>query len=146
MSKETKKNVLLAVISTCVSFSIFLLILLLIVKHDRGKNTQYFTNLDWDDRDINDIPTKRNLFLERVVQGVDKKYTVRTNNEGLRDYEYPLVKPAQNVRVALVGDSVTFGAGLNLEDTYAKQLERLLNNHYTKKIEVINFGASGQAR
>jgi lysophospholipase L1-like esterase len=42
----------------------------------------------------------------------------------------------------VVGDSFTFGQGVNLEDTYSKHLERLINDQGTTS-EVINCGVIG---
>ncbi|MFH1510424.1 MAG: SGNH/GDSL hydrolase family protein [Candidatus Woesearchaeota archaeon] len=66
--------------------------------------------------------------------------TITTNSQGFRDVEHNKGKPANTVRILSLGDSVAFGEGVNLEDTYAKVLERKLNNHSTKKYEVLNFG------
>ncbi len=65
------------------------------------------------------------------------------NSTGLRDYEYPLAKPTNTKRIALLGDSTTEGLQVPLEKTYAKVLERLLNGQDTSlKYEVINFACS----
>jgi lysophospholipase L1-like esterase len=66
----------------------------------------------------------------------------RINQDGIRDREYPIVKPNGIFRIAAVGDSCTFGFGLELEDTWPKQLERELQKT-NPKIEVINFGVMG---
>ena len=53
----------------------------------------------------------------------------------------PLMTSAQKIRVACIGDSVTFGAGIKdrKENSYPAQLQDLLGNEY----EVENFGFSG---
>jgi lysophospholipase L1-like esterase len=66
---------------------------------------------------------------------------VSINSMGLRDREYPLHKPVGTVRVLMLGDSLTFGWGVKVEDTPSKLLEALLNlNGGDKKYEVINAG------
>jgi len=66
----------------------------------------------------------------------------RINKDGIRDRDYSLAKPNGIFRIAAVGDSSTFGFGLELEDTWPKQLERELQK--TKPhVEVINFGVMG---
>ena len=45
-------------------------------------------------------------------------------------------------RIVAIGDSFTFGMGVNLEDTYPKQLERILNRANIPS-EVINGGVIG---
>jgi lysophospholipase L1-like esterase len=65
----------------------------------------------------------------------------RTNSHGLRGPERAIPKPAGVFRIALVGDSVVEGVGLEREeDTIAVQLERLLAG---RRIEVINGGTRG---
>jgi lysophospholipase L1-like esterase len=66
----------------------------------------------------------------------------RINRDGIRDRDFPLDKPAGTFRIAAVGDSVTFGLGLELEDTWPKQLERELRKT-DPRVEVINFGVMG---
>jgi lysophospholipase L1-like esterase len=58
---------------------------------------------------------------------------------GLRDREYQLDKPPDISRIAAIGDSFTFGMGVNLEDAYPKQLERILRAQ-GMQAEVMNFG------
>lgn len=67
------------------------------------------------------------------------------NSVGMRDREFPLEKSTDVFRIAVVGDSVTFGYGCSRAGSYAKQLEKLLNDHYecTKNFEVLNFGVTG---
>jgi lysophospholipase L1-like esterase len=66
----------------------------------------------------------------------------RINQDGIRDREYTVAKPQGVFRIAAVGDSCTFGFGLELEDTWPKQLERELQKT-NPKTEVINFGVMG---
>jgi len=68
---------------------------------------------------------------------------VKINSQGLRDFEYPLEKAPGTYRVMLLGDSTTFGWGVEQKDTAAKFLERKLNGHLPpgyNKVEVINAG------
>jgi len=66
----------------------------------------------------------------------------RINQDGLRDNDYPRTKPKATFRIAAVGDSCTFGLGVELKDTWPKQLETELRQ--TKaQVEVINFGVMG---
>ena len=61
---------------------------------------------------------------------------------GLRDRDYPMEAPRGVVRIAAIGDSFTFGMGVNLEDSYAKQLEGILRTQGAQ-VEVMNFGVIG---
>ena len=71
------------------------------------------------------------------LMGVD----VQINSNGLRDVEYPHDKPADTVRILMLGDSLTFGWGVKVEDTPSEMLEQSLNkNSRGRRYEVINTG------
>jgi len=67
------------------------------------------------------------------------------NNEGVRDKDYLITKPGNTKRIIVLGDSYTFGSGVeNKSDTYPKVLERKLNSEeLVYNYEVLNFGISG---
>lgn len=79
------------------------------------------------------------------LMGVD----VAINNDGLREREIPRTKRPGVVRVAVVGDSVTFGWGVPQDQTYPRQLEAMLNVRRPLgegiAFEVINFGVGNYA-
>lgn len=68
-----------------------------------------------------------------------------TNTYGMRDYEYTVNKPAGTIRVCVLGDSISFGWRLPVEQTFAKILEKRLNNQAANgaKFEVLNFSVTG---
>ena len=71
---------------------------------------------------------------------------VHTNSQGLRapsDFARP--KPKDVFRILLLGDSQTFGWGVDHEQTYGAVLERTLNARPKKKrrVEVVNTGVPG---
>jgi lysophospholipase L1-like esterase len=65
-----------------------------------------------------------------------------TNSFGMRDREFNLTKMPGVLRIAAIGDSYTFGWGVNLSDSWPKQLEKKLNDNGIKA-EVLNFGVPG---
>ena len=67
------------------------------------------------------------------------------NSDGLRDHEYQPAKPRDVYRIVVIGDSLAFGLKVTLEETYAKRLEKKLNERegVAKKYEVINLGVPG---
>lgn len=67
---------------------------------------------------------------------------IRINSIGLRDHDYPVQKPRGTQRILCLGDSLTFGQGVDLEDTFAKILERRYAGEHLK-VEVLNFGVPG---
>lgn len=82
---------------------------------------------------------------ERVVKAADHAASYRINSSGLRDYEYPIQKNNRVFRIVVLGDSVTFGHGVELDQAYHKILERMLNLGLKIRLryEVLNFGVSG---
>ena len=65
---------------------------------------------------------------------------------GLRDREFTPPKPPGVFRVAVVGDSVTYGLFSPRNQTYPKQLEAMLNRYASPgapRFEVLNFGVMG---
>jgi hypothetical protein len=70
---------------------------------------------------------------------------IQINSDGFRDREFSVEKPNNTVRIIVLGDSFTFGWGINNSDTYPKVLEKKLNNELNASFhfEVLNFGVSG---
>lgn len=64
------------------------------------------------------------------------------NSVGFRDTEHTLRRQPGINRIMVIGDSFTFGARVNLEDTYPKQLEGILNRANMAS-GVINCGVIG---
>jgi lysophospholipase L1-like esterase len=76
---------------------------------------------------------------EALLMGV----TVKTGSQGLRDRDYAPVKGEHEYRILVLGDSLTFGWGVPVEDTYPKVLERALNGNRSNGnpfYQVINAG------
>jgi lysophospholipase L1-like esterase len=65
---------------------------------------------------------------------------VRINGQGLRaDEDYTYAKPEGVVRIAILGDSMTFGQGVEASQAYPKVLESLLKAG-KRECQVLNFG------
>jgi lysophospholipase L1-like esterase len=73
----------------------------------------------------------------RNYQGV----SVSINALGLRDRE--LAKKDDELRVLLLGDSVTFGWGVPIEATFGRKLERTLRSKTARRVRTINTGVGG---
>ena len=65
---------------------------------------------------------------------------VAINSKGLRDREYPYEKPAGKKRILVLGDSVAFGYGAKMEETFAKQWENWAHQNGGENLEIINSG------
>ena len=70
---------------------------------------------------------------------------IQYNKHGYRDYEYNLKKPDGIFRILVLGDSQTFGQGINeLKDTWVKKLESQLQKKANNtRIEVLNISRPG---
>ena len=64
---------------------------------------------------------------------------IRTNSFGFRGPELSLEKPMARQRVVVLGDSFTWGFGVQEDDTFIRQLDRALGS----EIGFINLGVSG---
>jgi lysophospholipase L1-like esterase len=71
---------------------------------------------------------------------------VTTNSLGHRDREIPLVKPPRGFRVLAIGDSVTFGHGVRVEEAWPDVLERKLAPQLPdRQVDVVNTGVPGNS-
>jgi lysophospholipase L1-like esterase len=81
--------------------------------------------------------TARLIFTETLTGG----HSITYNEYGLRDVEFPREKLTGETRILALGNSTTFGSGVALDETYAKQLQtRLGGNTF-----VINGGGQGSS-
>lgn len=77
-----------------------------------------------------------------------KKVVHRINHDGLRDIDnYEVDKPEDVFRIAVMGDSFTYGLFVDDGEVYSEKLEAMLNAPGSctipRKVEVINFGVPG---
>ena len=81
------------------------------------------------------------LFYEPRPGANYEQYAI--NSHGFRDRDYSIEKRDSVFRIAVLGDSIIWGHGLALKDSFAKQLEHLLIQGLERPFEVLNFGVSG---
>lgn len=76
--------------------------------------------------------------IEEKLYGVD----IKINSKGLRSPEYNYSKKTGTGRILVIGDCMTFGWGVEYQDTFPALLEHKLNesSEGKEKFEVINFG------
>ena len=92
------------------------------------------------------VQTLRPGFVGEVVYPGYGEVPERTveyaiSSQGFRDREFVQPKPDGLLRIALIGDSVTYGTGVDSEDTLPKQLERVLRERFPEReLEVMNCG------
>ena len=70
---------------------------------------------------------------------IDVSFRVVTNEFGLRDEPFPKTKEPGALHVMLLGDSSTFGAGVELPDRYDSILESVLGS----SVRIFNLAVSG---
>lgn len=67
---------------------------------------------------------------------------VRYNIWGFREREITLGK-SNKYRIAIIGDSFTYGQGIEEKERFSNLLEKWLNNKESNRYEVLNFGKPG---
>ena len=81
---------------------------------------------------------------ETVQKSFEFSTKIQINANGLRDQKYPFDKEDNVFRIIVIGDSMTFGWGVEAHDTYPKVLERMLNETAKDiEFEVINISKFG---
>jgi len=75
-------------------------------------------------------------------QGTYQGVMVSTNALGFRDRE---LEPKQDgeLRILLLGDSITFGYGVTAEETYGRKLESILSSRLGRRVRTVNAGIGG---
>ncbi len=97
---------------------------------------RYFFLTNDDILDHKFIPNGRGFFETMEFR---TEYVI--NSLGLRDREFPLQKPPKTVRILMIGDSFTEGNGVNIEQTFSKRMEQMLDSSSLPyRTEVINAG------
>ena len=63
------------------------------------------------------------------------------NSDGFRDEDFPAVKAPNTLRILCLGDSWTFGANVNQDESYPSRLRAMLKKDFpAARIEVFNLG------
>jgi len=68
-----------------------------------------------------------------------RRWKSAVNEHGVRERSFSLQKEANTYRVAVIGDSLTFGNGLPAEERYSD----LINKWLPDRFEALNFGIPG---
>jgi lysophospholipase L1-like esterase len=85
-------------------------------------------------------------FEKRKTSDRPHTYYLPSNTRSNQDYSYSKIKSKNTFRIAVIGDSFTFGDGVQLDDTFSKRLERMLRlENSSLSAEVLNFGVPGNA-
>jgi D-alanyl-lipoteichoic acid acyltransferase DltB (MBOAT superfamily) len=70
---------------------------------------------------------------------------ITTNRWGMRDRDYARAKPPGTLRIAILGDSHTFGSGVEDDETFENLVEDRLNREAPddRRVEILNFSVGG---
>lgn len=96
---------------------------------DRESFAEYHPLLGWAM-----IPNATGAFFSREFST-----TIKINSQGFRDEEFSLKKSENRTRIAVIGDSMVYGFGVENNETFSTILGKKLGEKY----EVLNFGVSG---
>jgi lysophospholipase L1-like esterase len=80
---------------------------------------------------------------EGYTWGGERWLRCRINNVNLRGPDVPAEKAAGEVRILCLGDSFTFGSGVEEEQTWPLQLQSLIDPSGAGGVRVMNAGANG---
>lgn len=89
---------------------------------------------------------KANLDTVHIGNTHEFSYSIKTNSMGFRMSEFPKEKPSDEYRILMLGDSMTFGYGVEVGENLPSLLEAKLNTYLEqngikdKKIRIINAG------
>lgn len=85
------------------------------------------------------------LYKPNITKYTDdwyKKRVIRINSRGLRDEDFQTKAENDKRRILVLGDSFTWGVGVNASDRYTDIMEERLNQD-KDRYEVINTGVAG---
>src|SRR5262249_45890510 len=72
-----------------------------------------------------------------------------TNSQGMRDKVYVSYKPNGTFRIALVGDSISAGCGVSIDQRFESILEYIWNlrstSAFAHPVEILNFAVPGHS-
>jgi hypothetical protein len=130
--KNLRSNLLIALISTL----LFILSLesfsrLVLHEHPAKERTQLDYKLGWE----------WTPGYEAIEYFHGAAFHLAINKQGLRDKDVDIPKPNDTYRILALGDSITEGLGVELNQTFVKRLEVLIQEEFNNQnIEVINCG------
>ncbi len=80
--------------------------------------------------------------LPAHMRGTYQGVTISTNALGFRDRELERKQDGE-LRILLLGDSITFGYGVSAEETYGRKLEAILASRLGRRVRTVNAGIGG---
>ncbi len=85
------------------------------------------------------VPNSRVIIRNHRISGRD--VTMEVNSLGFRDGELPAVKSAEELRILVLGDSITWASYLPAEETWVERAEKYLGEALPERtVEIVNAG------
>ena len=145
MKKMQKKNILIGLSLSLVSVFFALLFSEWIIRQVMPQNTLQQAKLVspkiFKKSQLIPSTLKKKLDTQHIALTREFSSHYTTNSLGYRGREFSVDKPEDTFRILMLGDSITFGRGVDDEQTFAYLLPGLLNGKYQdKNLEVINAG------
>ena len=133
-------NILILVIVSLLIFSIVEISLRVFYPQLTIERAEKISPKVFEDSDYTPWKLKPNT-SDRLISGIGNEYNVliTINSYGLRDSEIYPEEIVTKTIIGVIGDSFTFGSGVESKDTYPKKLEKMLNLE-SEKFRVINMG------
>lgn len=138
--KGIYQNILLFIISLLVLLLILEMAFRIFLPQVAYSSARQNSPKIWQNSDYLPATLKPNAEDIHIGPYGDFNVTIKINSYGLRDYERPI--SMGHARILVVGDSLTFGHGVEMNETFPKQLERMLNRD-GQKYQVFNAGNAG---
>ena len=145
MKLVSRKNLLIGLLLSFLSLSLALLFSEWIIRRLLPQNTLQQARLVSPR-----VFAKSQLIPSTLIKNLDtqhicltREFSVHytTNSLGYRGPEFEPVKPADTYRILILGDSITFGWGVEDNQTFSYLLPELLNHQFQgKNLEIINAG------
>jgi len=124
------QNLLLMFVTLIVFFTVFEIVIRVAYPDESlSQFMKYDSLLGWK----NKANTQGRLKIPEYTSNV------KINSKGIRDEEHEYAKGGGIFRILVLGDSMTWGFGVEAEERYTDVLEDMLGNNF----ETINMGTSG---
>lgn len=133
LSKETKINILLLVFVIIIFFTIFEIMLRVVWKEPGVGGWPLGMYVPDENLGFKHKPNYFGPYPGLLYKDI----TVKINSKGVRGAEVNYENDRRKLRVLGLGDSITFGVGVNEEDTFLNKLENEFNAQ-NYNVEVIN--------
>lgn len=90
------------------------------------------------------LKSNESTWIDEGVRGTKiPAYYVETNSKGLREESFNRSPPENTTRILVIGDSYTYGWGVNRSERFTERFESSLNGNYSRRFQVINAGIPG---